>query len=342
MKAIVQNAYGSPAALELREIDRPAITDDGVLVRVHAAALHAGDFFVLSGSPYLVRFVAGWPKPSNYVPGYDLAGRVEAVGKKASKFHPGDEVFAACNHACAEYAIGPESIFALKPANVTFEQAAAVPTSALAALHGLRDAGKVQPGQRVLIIGASGGVGTYAVQIAKVLGAEVTGVCSTRNVEMVRSLGADHVIDYTREDFARNEMTYDLILDNVANRSFSECRRALAPSGLHIPNSGRAGMGYVVGAFVRSIFVRQQGRPYVSMPNHKDMVFLRELVASGKLKPVIDRIYGLSETPEALAYVGEGHVPGKVVITVLKQEPPTEDAVQQHRAADGASRRRCC
>jgi NADPH:quinone reductase-like Zn-dependent oxidoreductase len=340
MKAIVQNAYGSSAVLELKEIDRPVVTDDGVLVRVHAAALHAGDNFVLSGSPYLVRFVAGWPKPTNYVPGYDLAGRVEAVGKKVSEFRPGDEVFAACNHACAEYAIGPESIFALKPANLTFEQAAAVPTSALAALHGLRDAGKVQPGQRVLIIGASGGVGTYAVQIAKVLGAEVTGVCSTRNVEMVRSLGADHVIDYTREDFARNEMTYDLILDNVANRSFSECRRALAPSGLHIPNSGRAGIGYVVRALVRSIFVRQQGRPYLSKPNHKDMVLLRKLVESGKLKPVIDRIYGLSETPEALAYVGEGHVSGKVVITVLKQEPPTEDAVQQQHAADAASRGR--
>jgi NADPH:quinone reductase-like Zn-dependent oxidoreductase len=340
MKAIIQNAYGSPSVLELKEIDRPVVTDDGVLVRVHAAALHAGDYFVLSGSPYLVRFVAGWPKPSNYVPGYDLAGRVEAVGKKVSLFRPGDEVFAACGNACAEYAVGPESVFAHKPANLTFEQAAAVPTSALAALHGLRDAGKVQPGQRVLIIGASGGVGTYAVQIAKVLGAEVTGVCSTENVEMVRSLGADNVIDYTREDFVRNDKTYDLILDNVANRSFSECRRALAPSGVHIPNSGRAGMAYVVKALVRSIFVRQQGHPYLSKPNHEDMVLLRELVESGKLKPVINRICGLSETPDALGYVGEGHVPGKVVITVLKQGLPTEDAVQQQHAADAASRRR--
>ena len=321
MKAIIQSAYGSPAILELKEIDRPVVTDDGVLVRVHAAALHAGDYFVLSGSPYLVRFVTGWPKPTNYVPGYDLAGCVEAVGKKVSLFRPGDEVFAACEHSCAEYAVGPESVFALKPASLTFEQAAAVPTSALAALHGLRDAGKVQTGQRVLIIGASGGVGTYAVQIAKVLGAAVTGVCSTRNVEMVRSLGADYVVDYTREDFTQSEKTYDLILDNVANRSFAACRRALAPNGVHIPNSGRAGMGYVVKAFVRSIFVRQQGRPYLSKPNHEDMVFLGELVESGKLKPVIDRIYGLTDTPEALGYVGEGHVPGKVVITVLKREP---------------------
>jgi NADPH:quinone reductase-like Zn-dependent oxidoreductase len=337
MKAILQKAYGTQEVLELEEIDRPLVTDDGVLVRVHAAALHAGDSFVLSGSPYLARFVAGWPKPTQYVPGYDLAGRVAAVGKKVSLFRPGDEVFASCDHACAEYAVGPESVFAPKPANLTFEQAAAVPTSALAALHGLRDAGKVQSGQKVLIIGASGGVGTYAVQIAKVFGAEVTGVCSTRNVEMVRSLGADHVVDYTREDFARGEKTYDIILDNVANRSFSECRRALTPGGVHIPNGGRAGMGYVIKALVRSIFVRQQGRPYLSKPNHEDMIFLKELVESGKLKPVIDRIYGLNETPEALGYVAAGHVPGKVVITVLKQEPSAGEPAQQPRAASGTA-----
>jgi NADPH:quinone reductase-like Zn-dependent oxidoreductase len=338
MRAIVQNAYGSPAVLELKEIDRPVAGDDGVLVRVRAAALHAGDCFVLSGVPYLVRFVAGWPKPRNYVPGFDLAGHVEAVGRKVTLFRPGDEVFASCGRACAEYACGPERIFALKPANLTFEQAAAVPTSALAALHGLRDAGRVQPGQRVLVIGASGGVGTYAVQIAKVLGAEVTGVCSTRNVEMVRALGADHVIDYTREDFARSGKSYDLILDNVADRSFSECRRALTPGGLHIPNSGRAGMGYVAKAFLRSAVVRQQGRPFLSKPNHEDMVLLKRLVETGKVKPVIDRTYGLSETPEALGYVGQGHVPGKVVITILAQGP-SPGAAAQPLATDGASRR---
>ena len=227
-------------------------------------------------------------------------------------------MFAACDRACAEYACGRESSFSLKPTNLTFERAAAVPTSALAALHGLRDAGKVQPGQRVLINGASGGVGTFAVQIAKILGADVTGVCSTRNVEMVRSLGADHVIEYTGEDFARSGKSCDLILDNVANRSFSECRRALTPSGIHIPNSGRAGMGYVVKALVRSAFLRQQGRPFLSIPTREDMVLLRGFVESGKVKPVIDRTYGLSETPEALGYVGEGHVRGKVVIRVLE------------------------
>ncbi len=318
MKAMVQNAYGSPAALELKEIEKPVVGDDGVLVRVHAAALHAGDHFVLSGTPYLVRFVAGWPRPKNYVPGFDLAGHIEAVGSKVILFRPGDEVFAACGGACAEYACGPERTFALKPANLTFEQAAAVPTSALAALHGLRDAGKVQAGQRVLIIGASGGVGTFAVQIAKTFGAEVTGVCGTKNVEMVRSLGADHVVDYTREDFARGGKSYDLILDNVANRPFSECRRALTPSGIHIPNSGRAGIGYVVKALLRSVFVRQQGRPYLSKPNHDDMVLLKELLESGQVKPVIDRTYGLDEAHDALGYVGTGHARGKVVIALLK------------------------
>lgn len=195
MRAIVQNAYGTPSVLELKEIERPVVRDDGVLVRVHAAALHAGDYFALKGVPYLVRFVAGWPRPRNYVPGFDLAGCIEAVGRTVTRFRPGDEVFASCDRACAEYACGPESAFALKPSNLTFEQAAAVPTSALAALHGLRDAGKVKRGHKVLVNGASGGVGTFAVQIAKVLGAEATGVCSTRNVELVRSLGADHVID---------------------------------------------------------------------------------------------------------------------------------------------------
>ena len=207
-------------------------------------------------------------------------------------------------------------MFVPVPANLTFEQAAAIPTSALAALHGLRDAGKVQPGQKVLINGASGGVGTFAVQIAKSFGAEVTGVCSTGNVEMVRSIGADHVIDYTREDFTQGGPRFDLILDNVGNRSFSDCRRALTPQGVLIPNTGHAGMGYVLAAMVRSVFVRQQGRTFVSMPNHADLVLLRELVESGKVRPVIDRTYPLSDTPEAFRYLERGHARGKVVITV--------------------------
>jgi NADPH:quinone reductase-like Zn-dependent oxidoreductase len=317
MKAIVQNGYGSPDVLELKEIEEPVVKDDSVLVRVHAAALHAGDYFTMRGVPIAVRMVIGLRKPrKNYVPGLDVAGRVEAVGRNVTRFQPGDEVFGACNGACAEAACAGEELFVPKPANVTFEQAAAVPTSALAALHALRDAGKVQPGQKVLINGASGGVGTFAVQIAKSFGAEVTGVCSTGNVEMVRSIGADHVIDYTREDFTQGGPRFDLILDNVGNRSFSDCRRALTPQGVVIPNTGHAGMGYVLAAMLRSVFVRQQGRPFVSMPNHVDLVLLGQLVESGKVRPVIDRTYPLSGTPEAFRYLERGHTRGKVVITV--------------------------
>ena len=317
MKAIVQNGYGSPDVLELKEIEEPVVKDDSVLVRVHAAALHAGDCFTMRGVPIAVRMIIGLRKPrKNYVPGFDVAGRVEAVGRNVTRFQPGDEVFGACNGACAEAACAGEELFVPKPANLTFEQAAAVPTSALAALHGLRDAGKVQPGQKVLINGASGGVGTFAVQIAKSFGAEVTGVCSARNVEMVRSIGADHVIDYTREDFTQDGPRFDLILDNVGNRSFSDCRRALTPQGVLIPNTGHAGMGYILAAMVRSVFVRQQGRLFVSMPNHADLVLLRELVESGKVRPVIDRTYPLSDTPEAFRYLERGHARGKVVITV--------------------------
>jgi NADPH:quinone reductase-like Zn-dependent oxidoreductase len=316
MKAIVQNDYGSPDVFELKEIDKPVGKENDVLVRVHAAALHAGDYFTMRGVPYLVRMSAGWPKPKNYVPGYDVAGQVEAVGKNVTRFQPGDEVFGACQATCAEYVCAAEGKFAPKPANLTVERAAAIPTSAVAALRGLRDAGKVQPGQKVLINGASGGVGTFAVQIAKAFGAEVAGVCSTRNVDMVRSIGADHVIDYTQEDFTQTGQRYDLILDNVASRSFSDLRRALTPQGIIIPNSGHSGMGYIIKAFVRSAFVRQQGRSFIAIPNNEDLVVLKELVESGKVTPVIDRTYPLSETPEAFRYLDEGHARGKVVITV--------------------------
>jgi len=316
MKAIVQNAYGSTDVLELKEIEKPIVIGDGVLVRVHAAGLHAGDVFTMKGSPYLARFFSGWPKPRNYVVGYAAAGVVEAVGAKVIRFKPGDEVFGECHCACAEYACASQDLFAPKPANLSLVQAAAVPTSALAALHCLRDAANVQPGQKVLINGASGGVGTFAVQIGKWLGAEVTGVCSTRNVDLVRSIGADHVVDYTQDDFARGERKYDVILDNVGNRSFSDCRRALTPRGVLIPNTGNAGMGYVLAAYARSVFVHQQARPVVSTPKLEDLITLKELIEAGKVTPVIDRTYQLSETPEAFAYLSEGHAQGKVVITI--------------------------
>jgi NADPH:quinone reductase-like Zn-dependent oxidoreductase len=317
MKAIVQTAYGSSDVLVLKEIDKPKVGDGDVLVRVRAAGLHAGDCFMMRGVPYLARFFAGWPRPKGYVPGFDVAGTVEAVGKDVTRFKPGEEVFGECGGGgCAEWACAAEGRFVTKPAGLTFEQAAAIPVSALAALQGLRDAGRLQPGQRVLVNGASGGVGTYAVQIAKVLGAEVTGVCSTRNLDLVRSIGADQVIDYTQEDFTRGGQSYDLILDNVGSRSLADYRRALTPDGTLLPNTGNAGMGYVIKAFVLSAIVRQQGRPFVSRPKSEDLAFLKELVETGKMTPVIDRTYPLSETPEALEYVGRGHARGKVVITL--------------------------
>jgi NADPH:quinone reductase-like Zn-dependent oxidoreductase len=325
MKAIVQDKYGSTDdVLELKEIDKPVVKDDDVLVRVHAATFHAGDWLTMRGLPYMMRPMSGLLKPKNRVPGTDVAGHVEAVGKNAKQFQPGDEVFGTCNGACAEYACAGEDKFVLKPANLTFEQAAAVPTSGFAGLHFVRDVGKVQPGQKALINGASGGVGIFAVQIAKAFGAEVTGVCSTRNVDMVRSIGADHIVDYTQEDFTQSGERYDLMLDMVGNRSLSDCRRALNPKGTLVLVGGKGGpwlmgMGRTVRALALSPFWSQSMRFSVSMPNNEDLVVLNELAESGKVTPVIDRTYPLSDTPEALAYlayVGEGHTQGKIVITV--------------------------
>ena len=316
MKAIVQNDYGSPNVLKLKDVAKPVIKENEVLVSVHAAALNAGDYFSMMGKPWLVRFTVGFPKPKNYILGWDVAGHVESISKKVKQFKPGDEVFASCSSAFAEYVIVNEDKLAMKPTNLTFEQAAAVPTAAITALQGLRDVGKVRPGQKVLINGASGGVGTFAVQIAKAFGAEVTGVCSTRNVDMVHSIGADHVIDYTKKDFTKNGRRYDLILDNVANHSFSDLRHSLTPQGMIIPNSGHGGMGYVFKAFLLSPLMRQQGRMYLASPNNKDLVVLKELIEAGKVAPIIDRAYPLSDTPEAFRYLEEEHARGKVVITV--------------------------
>lgn len=316
MKAIVQNNYGAPDVLELREIDMPELKEDGVLVRVKGAAVNAGDAFSMRGSPWLTRFSVGFPKPKNHILGWDVAGLVEEVGKNVTQFQPGDEVFGCCKYVFAEFVSAGVEEVGMKPSNLSFEQAAAVPTAALAALQGLRDRGKVHPGQNVLINGASGGVGTFAVQIAKAFGAKVTGVCSTVNIDMVRSIGADHVIDYTREDFTLGGSLYDLILDNAASLSFADLRRALTPQGLIIPNSGHGGMGYVFKAFLLSMFMRRHVRPFLAMPNRKDLAVLKELVESGKIRPVIDRTYALSDTPEALGYVDEGHARGKVVISV--------------------------
>jgi NADPH:quinone reductase-like Zn-dependent oxidoreductase len=266
--------------------------------------------------------VFGLLKPRKRIPGFDVAGLVQAVGKDVKQFQPGNEVFGQCDGSCAEYVSVSEDSLAPKPANLTMEQAAAVSMSGVTALHAFRDKAEVRPGRKVLINGASGGVGTFAVQIAKSLGAEVTGVCSTRNVDMVRSIGADHVIDYTQEDFTQSGQRYDVILDNVANHSLSDCRRALTPKGTLIPNNGTSGgrwigtAGRIVKALVVSPFVSQRLRLFVAVPKNEDHVVLKELIESGKVTPVIDRTYPLSETPEALGYIEEGHARGKVVITV--------------------------
>jgi NADPH:quinone reductase-like Zn-dependent oxidoreductase len=316
MKAIVQTDYGSPDVLNLAEVALPVVKENEVLVRVKAASLNAGDVFTMRGNPWLTRLMVGFPKPKNHILGWDMAGVVETVGASVSQFKPGDEVFASCSGALAEYVSVAEDKLALKPTNLTFEQAAAVPTAALTALIGLRDAGKLQPGQKVLINGASGGVGTFAVQIAKALGAEVTGVCSTRNLEMVRSLGADHVVDYAHDDFTKNGHRYDLILDNVASRSFADLRRVLTPQGRIIPNSGHGGMSYVFKAYLLSLFMRQHGGMYLASPNGADLLVLKELAEAGKLTPVIDKTFPLRETPAAFRYLEIEHARGKVVITV--------------------------
>ncbi len=322
MMAIVQHRYGGPHVLEYTQVAKPVVGDDDVLVRVHAAAVHPGDYFLMTGVPYVLRLAFGLRRPRNGVPGMDVAGRVEAVGGNVQGLELGDEVFGwSTTGTLAEYAWAPADNFAPKPANLTMEQAAPVPMSAFTALQALRDIAKVQPGQTVLITGASGGVGTFAVQIAKAFGAAVTGVCSTRNVDLVRSLGADHVIDYTQMDFTRTGQRYDVILDSVEAQSLSAARRALTPNGTLIPNNGAGGrwvgpLGRILKARLLSLFTRQTLRPFLSRENRDDLLVLKELIEAGKVTPVIDRTYPLSEAAAALRYVGEGHTRGKVVVLV--------------------------
>jgi NADPH:quinone reductase-like Zn-dependent oxidoreductase len=319
MQAIVQDTYGSTEVLEAQDIDKPEIADDEVLVRVHAASVHVGDWILMTGSPVVMRLATGLLRPKNSVPGTDVAGTVEAVGNSVKGLRPGDEVFGWCSGAFAEYASATEDHFVKKPANLTFEQAAAIGVSASTALQLLRDEGKVQRGQKVLVNGASGGVGTFAVQIAKAFGADVTAVTSTKNVEMVRAIGADHVIDYTREDFTTGAERYDLILDNVGNHSMARTRRPLTPSGTLISNGGGHSDGKLtrtVRTMLVSMVVRRQAGPTVKTQNHGDLVALRDLVEAGKVTPVIDRTYPLTETPRAIDHVAAGHARGTVVIAV--------------------------
>lgn len=316
MQAIVQNDYGTPDVLRLKEVEKPVIKDDQVLVKVFSASINAGDIFSMRGSPWLTRFTVGFPKPKDYILGWDMAGIIVEAGNQVTQFKPGDEVYGSSSHSFAEFVAASERTLAKKPANLTFEQAAAVPTAALTALQGLRDAGKVQPGQKVLINGASGGVGLFAVQIAKSLEAEVSGVCSSRNVETVRSLGADHVFDYTRQDFTRSGQQYDLILDNVASHSFTDLRRVLAPQGKIIPNSGHGGMSYVFKAVILAPFTSQVDSPLFASQSSQDLVVLKALIEAGKVTPVIDQSFPLGETPQAFRYLEEKHAQGKVVITM--------------------------
>jgi NADPH:quinone reductase-like Zn-dependent oxidoreductase len=325
MKAIVYHDFGSPDVLRLEEIEKPVPNDNQLLIRVRGASVNPLDWHYMEGTPYLGRLVEfGLLKPEVTRLGVDYAGTVEAVGKNITQFKPGDEVYGNRFGAFAEYVVASEKALALKPANLTFEQAASVPVAAVTALQALRDKGKIQPGQKVLINGASGGVGTFAVQIAKSFGAEVTGVCSGRNAEMVRSIGADHVIDYTKEDFATSGQRYDLIVDNVGNRSLLECRRVLNPKGkIILIGGGGVNDSRWTGPLIDVIkmlglksFVTQEMSMMLAEMNTKDLTILADLIQSGKVKPVIDRTYPLSQLPEAIRYLEEGHARGKVVMTV--------------------------
>lgn len=322
MKAIVYHKYGSPDVLKLEEVPQPIPKDNEVLIKVQAASVNAGDWHLLRGKPFLVRLMGfGLLKPKRQILGWDMAGQVEAVGIDVQRFQPGDEVFGSCNSAFAEFACTSEKSLAPKPANLTFEQAAAVPVAAVTALQGLRDKGQIQPGQKVLINGAGGGVGTFAVQIAKSFGAEVTGVSSTRKLDLVRSIGADQVIDYTQEDFTKSGKRYDLILDCFANHSLFECRQVLNPKGKYVVVGGPVGSmtGLLAGwvtALVLSRLGSQKFSMFIANIRQKDLSVLRELIEAGKVKPVIDRHYTLFEVPNALRYLGEGSAGGKVVITI--------------------------
>jgi NADPH:quinone reductase-like Zn-dependent oxidoreductase len=323
MKAMTQDRYGSADVLVLDDIAQPDVGEDEVLIRVEAAGVGPDVWHLMTGLPYIVRLMGvGLRKPKARVPGWDVAGRVEAVGRAVTQFQPGDEVFGVCRGAFAEYACARAEILAPKPANLSFEQAAAVPVSGCTALRGLRDAGGIQAGQTALIIGASGGVGTFAVQLAKLFGAHVTGVCSTTKMDLVRSLGADHVIDYTREDFADGRQRYDLILDTAGRRSLSHLRRALAARGTLVIVGGEGG-GRWTGGFERQLraallspFVGQRLRSLASTERQQDLRFMKDVIEAGKVTPVVNRTYPLAEAAKALSDADEGHGRGKVVITV--------------------------
>ncbi|HEY4696121.1 MAG TPA: NAD(P)-dependent alcohol dehydrogenase [Candidatus Hydromicrobium sp.] len=323
MKAIVYTKYGPPDVLQLKEVEKPTPKDNEVLIKVHSASVNNPDLGFVRGKPFLARLWSGFLKPKFKILGSDIAGRIEAVGRNVKQFQPGDDVFGDISlygfGGFAEYVSVPENVLVLKPARLTFEEAAAVPQAAIVALQGLRYAGQIQPGQKVLINGASGGIGTFAVQIAKSFGAEVTGVCSTRNLDMVRSIGADQVIDYTQEDFTKSGKRYDLILATVGYRSIFDYKRALSPRGVYCATGGSLAQVFqamLLGPLVSMTGTKKMGSMGIAITNQKDLVFIKELIEAGKIKPVIDRCYKLSEVAEALQYYGERHARGKVAITI--------------------------
>jgi NADPH:quinone reductase-like Zn-dependent oxidoreductase len=319
MKAVIQDTYGSPEVLRLQDVDRPAVGDGEVLVRIHAASIHVGDWILMTGKPYVMRMATGLRKPKNPIPGTDIAGTVEAVGAGVERFAIGDEVLGWGTGAFAEYAAISQDQLVRKPASLTFEAASAIGVSATTALQLLRDH-DIQPGQKVLVNGASGGVGTFAIQIAKSLGAVVTGVTSTRNVDLVRSLGADRVIDYTKDDFTAGAERYDVILDNVGNHSLAQTRRALAPTGTLISNGGGHEDGKLartIRTMLASMVNKQQAKPSVKSQNRDDLVALTALAESGAIRPVIDRTFALAETPQAIAHVATGHARGTAVLSIV-------------------------
>jgi NADPH:quinone reductase-like Zn-dependent oxidoreductase len=319
MKAIVYTKYGSPDVLQLQEVEKPTPKDDEVLIKVHAASVNAYDWHFLTADIFLIRLTGeGLLKPKYSRLGADIAGRIEAIGRNVRQFQPGDDVFGMVRGGFAEYACASEIALVLKPSNLSFEEAAAIPMAAITALQGLRDSGKIQPGQKVLINGASGGVGTFAVQIAKSFGAEVTAVCSSRNLDQARSIGADHIIDYTKEDFTKNGQQYDLILAANGYHSLSAYKRALTPHGIYVMAGGSMAQIFqamLIGSWMSETGGRMMGGVSAKR-SQKDLVFIRELVEAGKIVPVIDKRYPLSEAAEALRYLGEGHARGKIVITV--------------------------
>jgi NADPH:quinone reductase-like Zn-dependent oxidoreductase len=323
MKAAVYSRYGPPDVVQIKDTEKPVHKDNEILIKVCAASVNPLDWHFMRGIPYLLRIPAGLLKPKDKRLGVDVAGQVEAVGRNVTQFKPGDEVFGSCRGAFAEYACTSESALVMKPDNVTFEQAASVPVAAYTALQALRDKGHIQPGQKVLINGAAGGVGTFAVQIAKSFGADVTGVCSTRNVDMVRSIGADQMIDYTQEDFTKSGQRYDLILDSVGNHSLLACRRVLNPRGTYTAVGGPSGR-WMIGPLARAItapllsrFVSQNLVMVLAKPNKEDLTVMYELMKAEKVTPVIDKRYRLSEVPEAIRYLEEGHARGKVIINCV-------------------------